>query len=154
MIVDRGRQHGYWYTDEKYLNFDLRLEYRWVPPPDHESGDEHFSTASSGYLLFVTEHRVWPRALEIEGDNEEILQAFGMAMTITKKYDADAVRRANKGPGYWNEARIVSRNGQVQAYLNGTLTTVAQHSEKQPGHIVFQYQGGTIMWRNIRIKAE
>ncbi|MEQ1895836.1 MAG: family 16 glycoside hydrolase [Vicinamibacterales bacterium] len=154
MIVGRGRQHGYWSTAEKFKDFELRLEFRWVPPADHEPGDEHFSTGSSGYLLFGGEHRMWPRAIEIEGDNDGIMRAAGMAVSIKQKYDAAAAVRANKGPGYWNEVRILSAKGQVQAYLNGTLTNVIEHEIAEAGYILFQYQGGTIMWRNIRIRAD
>jgi mono/diheme cytochrome c family protein len=154
MIVGQGRQHGYWSTAEKFKDFELRLEFRWVPPADHEPGDEHFSTGSSGYLLFGGEHRMWPRAIEIEGDNDGIMRAAGMATTIKQKYDAAAAIRANKGPGYWNEVRIMSARGQIQTYLNGTLTNVVEHQIAEPGYILFQYQGGTIMWRNIRIRAD
>src|SRR5207302_1060463 len=34
VIVAQGRYHGMMYTEKKYLDFDLRFDYRWVPPPD------------------------------------------------------------------------------------------------------------------------
>ena len=33
VVVGEGRYHGMMYTEEKYLDFDLRFDYRWVPPP-------------------------------------------------------------------------------------------------------------------------
>lgn len=154
MLVGRGRQHGYWSTVDKYKNFELRLEYRWEPPFDHEPGDEEVSTGSSGYLLFGQEQRMWPRAIEIEGASDAIMRAAGMAVNIKQKYDPATAKRVSKGPGYWNEVRIVSANGQIQAYLNGALTNTVEHTITDPGYIMFQYQGGTIMWRNIRIRVD
>ena len=154
VLVGQGRQHGYWSTVDTFKDFELRLEFRWVPPADHEPGDEHFSTGSSGYLLFGGDHHLWPRAIEIEGDNDGLMRAAGMSVAIKQKYDAAAAVRANKGPGYWNDVRIVSAKGQIHAYLNGVLTNVVEHPITEPGHILFQYQGGTIMWRNIRIRAD
>lgn len=153
VLVAEGREHGYWYTAQRYLDFDLRFDFRWMPPADHQIGDEFFSTGSSGYLLFANEERVWPRALELEGDNMGLMRMHGMAATVTASTDEALVGRVNKGPGHWNEIRILSHAGTVEAYLNGTLTSrVTAHPFKEPGFIIFQYQGGRLMWRNIRIR--
>src|SRR3989442_11057898 len=34
VIVSSGRHSGYMYTEKRYLNFELRFDYRIVPPPD------------------------------------------------------------------------------------------------------------------------
>jgi hypothetical protein len=42
----------------------------------------------------------------------------------------------------------------VKAYLNGGLITqIHEHPFTAPGHIAFQYQGGRIEWRHIRVKG-
>lgn len=153
-IVAHGREHGYLYTEKRYLNFDLRLDYRIVPPPDFDPADEAFFSGG-GLFLFITGHKIWPVGIEIEGDNERMLRAYGIGQPITDTYDEAAAARANRGPGPWNSVQIVSRNGQVEAFLNGTLLTrVTQHPFKEPGHIAIQYQGGTWAYRRLRIKSE
>jgi hypothetical protein len=55
----------------------------------------------------------------------------------------------------WNSVEIVSKEGQVRAYLNGTLiSAVTQHDFIRAGHIGFQSEGAEIYFRNIRIREE
>jgi hypothetical protein len=153
VIVSHGRRHGYMYTDKRYGNFDLRLDYRIVPAPDEDLGDGPIFTGG-GFFLFIVNHNIWPEGLEIEGDNDRMLHAYGLGKQITDTWDKDALLRSNKGPGPWNSVQIVSKNSKVDVFLNGTLVT---HVDKHPfpaGHIGIEYEGNTWMYRRIRIKAE
>ena len=153
-IVAHGREHGYMYTERRYLDFELRLDYRIVPPPDHDLDDETFINGG-GLFLFVTDHRIWPMGLEIEGDSARMLTPYGLSVLITSTYDDEAAKLANKGPGPWNSVRVVSKSGQVDMFLNGAhVGHVSEHPFKEPGHIGIQYQGGTWMYRRLRIKTE
>ena len=155
VIVAEGRYHGMLYTEKKYLDFDLRFDYRWVPPADMDRDDEFFNV-SSGYLLFVDEPRIWPKGIEIEGNENALLAGFalGGSARITVTYDTATLARYRKAIGTWNAVQIVSRDGEVKVYLNGGLVThISDHPYRSPGHIGFQYQGGRIEWRNIRIKG-
>jgi hypothetical protein len=150
-LITTGTPHGYWYTSGKYMNFDLRFDYRNAPYPDAEP-DEPLIPGVTGYLLFITDHQVWPKCLEFEGAN---LAAVGVGAHIQSKYDAEARKRAERPFGEWNSVEIVSKDGQVLAYLNGALvSTVTQHEFQAPGYIGFQSKGGEVHWRNIRIKSE
>ena len=154
VIVAQGREHGYMYTEQRYLDFELRLDYRVVPPPDHDLGDDNFINGG-GLGLFLTQHGVWGEMIEVEGDNARMLATYGIGAPITSTYDAKAVALANKGPGPWNSVRIVSKSGQVDLFLNGVqVGHVSEHPFEKPGHISIQYQGGTWMYRRLRIKAE
>ena len=151
VLIAEGRYHGLIYTEKKYRDFDLRFDYRWVPPADRDLDDE-FYAVSSGYILFIEEPSVWPRGIEVEGNELHIMAAFPLGGQAKSTYDTETVARYRKAVGKWNEVRIVSSGGEVDIYLNGGLTThVAEHSYP-PGHIGFQYQGGHIEWRRIRIK--
>ena len=153
VIVAHGREHGYMYTERRYLDFELRLDYRVVPPPDHDLDDEAFINGG-GIFLFVTEHRMFPMGLEIEGDSARMLTPYGLSVPITSTYDEEAAALANKGPGPWNSVRVVSKSGQVDLFLNGAhVGHVSEHPFEEPGHIGIQYQGGTWMYRRLRIKA-
>jgi hypothetical protein len=153
VIVAHGRQHGYMYTEKKYLDFDWRLDYRIVPPADADLGEEPILTGG-GFFLFVPENKVWPDGIEIEGDNERMVHAYGLGKRITDTWDQEALLRANHGPGPWNSVQIRSKGGQVDVLLNGTLVTHISAHPFSAGHLGIQYQGGTWMYRRVRIKPE
>jgi mono/diheme cytochrome c family protein len=152
-ILNTGTPHGYMYTPKKYWNFTLRFEYKLEPYEGLESDDDLFT--NTGYFLFVNEHDVWPATLEVQGKNDfEMSLALGAAES-TFTFDDAARVRARKPVGQWNAVQIVSKDGQVWTYLNGTLIThVTKHPFTEAGHIGFQVESGPVRWRNIRIKAE
>jgi len=152
-VLNTGSPHGYMYPLKKYWNFTLRLEYRFVPYEGMESDDDLFT--NTGYFLFVNEHDVWPDTLEIQGKNDfEMSLALGAAES-TFTFDDAARVRARKPAGQWNAVQIVSKDGQVWTYLNGTLIThVTKHAFTKAGYIGFQVESGPVHWRNIRIKEE
>lgn len=152
-VFNTGTPHGYMYTQKKYWNFTLRFEYLLEPYEGLESDDDLFT--NTGYFLFVTQHDVWPATLEIQGKNDfEMSLALGAAES-TFEFDDAARVRARKPSGQWNAVQIVSKDGQVWNYLNGTLIThVTKHPFTEAGHIAFQVESGPVRWRNIRIKAE
>jgi hypothetical protein len=146
---------GYWYTADTFLNFTLRFDYRQVPPSDWEHADDDQYEGNTGYLLFITDHRVWPKCIEIQGRHMDLLSAFGIDSAIKSTIDVEARMRARKPVGEWQSVEIVSKNGQVKSYLNETLvSTVSEHEFTAPGHIGFQSEGSEVHWRNIRVKAE
>ena len=152
-IVSSGKPYGYMYTEKTYQNFTLRFEYRYEPHQWMESDDDFYG--NSGYLLFITDHRVWPKSIEVQGRNAAVLAAMGLDAEVKVSVDDEARKRALKPVGQWNAVEIVSRDGQVRSYLNGTLiSTISEHEFKEPGHIGFQAEGAEIHWRYIRIKEE
>lgn len=153
MIVCSGKPQGYIYTDKTYLNFTLRFEYRYKPYEGMEDDDDFYG--NSGYMLFITNHQVWPKSIEIQGQNSSVLSVIPIDSHATYTVDDEARKRALKPVSQWNSVEIVSKEGQIKSFLNGTLiSTVSQHEFKQAGHIGFQSEGAEIYWRNIRIKEE
>ena len=152
-ILNTGSPHGYMYTSKKYWNFTFRLEYRLNAYEGMESDDDLFT--NTGYFLFVNEHDVWPETLEIQGKNDfEMSLALGAAES-TFTFDDAARARARKPAGQWNQIQIVSKDGQVRTYLNGTqITHVTKHPFTQPGYIALQVESGPVHWRNIRIRED
>jgi S-disulfanyl-L-cysteine oxidoreductase SoxD len=148
--------HGFWYIDEKYLNFTLRFDYRFDRPPGwDDSVDDDLYTGQSGYWLFNYDLHVYPvQNVTIDGRHYDILEPRGAGVKDTT-VDVEARLRARKRLGEWNAVEIVSRGGDVKASLNGTLiTTVRKHGFTKPGYILFQYQGAPLYFRNVRIKPE
>jgi hypothetical protein len=154
-VVCTGKIQGYMYTEKKYLNFTLRLDYRFVPPSDWDSEDGVVYYGNSGYLLFLNDHRVWPKGVQIEGYYNRPLMPITMDTTIKYTSEPGAMEKSIRPLGEWNSIEIVSKDGKVLAYQNGLLLhTVTEHEFKQPGAIGFESEGSMIEWRNIRIKAE
>jgi hypothetical protein len=153
VIVCSGTPVGYMYPPKKYLNFTLRLEYRFEPYSGMESSDQYYG--NSGYLIFMKEHRVFPDMIEVQGMNLEILDIRPSRRSTVFTVDTEARKRAVHPVGQWNTVEIVSKDGQVWNYLNGMLVSqVTHHEYTDPGYIGLQSEGAKIYWRNIRIKEE
>ncbi len=155
VVVNTGKIQGYMYTQKKYLNFTLRFDYRFVAPADWTDEDGVVFYGNSGYFLFVTEHQVWPKGIQIEGYHRRPLIPFAMDTKVKFTEETGATARAMRALGEWNSVEIVSKDGQVRSSLNGVLLyTITEHEFKAPGHIAFESEGSEIHWRNIRIKVE
>jgi mono/diheme cytochrome c family protein len=151
-IYCSGKPLGYLYTTKKYLNFTLRLGYRFVSSRSFTPGAEFYG--NSGWLLFIDENKVWPRMLEIQGAERTLLEPIAVDGHARFTVDAGARQRVLE-PLQWNSVEIVSKSGQVRSYLNGTLISeVTQHDFIRAGHIGFQSEGAEIYFRNIRIREE
>jgi hypothetical protein len=157
-VVASGKTHGYMYTEEKYKNFTLRLDYLGEKPADWD-GDDIYYYSNTGYHLFLMDenHFVWPKSMTLAGEQRDVLKpiALGGTKWKTMTFDNDARTRAVRPLGEWNAIEIVSKDGDIKAYLNDTLvSTVTRHEYTEPGHIGFQLQGFPVRWRNIRIREE
>ena len=153
-ILASGKVQGYWYPDRKYKDFTLRFDYRFERPSDLDPGDEFFD-GNSGYLVFVTDHKVWPKGIEIQGNNMNMLHSFGMDAKVVATDYPDARKRVYRPVGEWSSVEIVSKDGQIKSYLNGELMShVTEHEFTEAGYIGFQSEGVPLQWRNIRIKAD
>jgi cytochrome c2 len=146
-----GRPSGYIYTLERFREFSLRLELRYQPYPGMRDDTDYY--ANTGLLLFVEEHRVWPRSLEVQGYYPDV---FGiLPIDTTAEFTVDQqVRKSFLRPiGEWNALEIVSKDASVRVFLNGALvTTVHDHEFEGPGSIGIQSEGAVVDFRNIRIR--
>jgi mono/diheme cytochrome c family protein len=154
MIADSGTPHGYMYPLKKFgPNFTLRVEYRYDPWPGSESDDDYYG--NSGYLLFITEHHVWPRTLEIQGRQSMEMTINAMDGHATFTWDDELRKKVKKPAGEWNSVEIVSKGNEVWSSLNGTLLShVSAHDFPSSGYIGIQSESGTMHYRNMRIKPE
>jgi mono/diheme cytochrome c family protein len=152
-IRTSGYPTGYMYTARKYLNFVLRFQYRFTANPAAQPEDIYWG--NSGYLLFIEQNIVWPKSVEIEGFDVMQLRPLGLASNPTYIYDEEAMKRARRPTGQWNDIEIDSHAGVVRCKLNGMpVSTVTRHEFKNPGFIGFQAENAKIAWRNLRIKDD
>jgi hypothetical protein len=99
--------------------------------------------------------KVWPRAVEIQGRNLDVLNVILLGGKGKVSVDAEARKRAIRPVGQWNAVDITSRDGRITSSLNGTIvSTITDHEYTEPGHIGLQSEGSEIRWRNVRIKPE
>jgi|SRR5882724_9397128 len=154
-------------TDEDFDNFDLKLEWKISPK------------GNSGIMFYVQEDTVNYKESYQTGPEMQILDNNGHADGNLIKHRAGDLydliscsRETVKPVGEWNQAEIKSLNGKLDLYLNGenvVSTTmwddnwnkmVAGSKFKQwkgfgtfkKGKICLQDHGGTVWFRNIKIK--
>jgi len=154
-IVCTGKIQGYMYSEKKYLNFTWRFDYRFEPPADWDESEGVSFYGNSGYFLFVNEHRVWPKGIQIEGYHRDPLAPFSMDAKLKFSREPGALQKAKRPLGAWNSVEIQSKDGIVKSWLNGILlNTITEHEFTQAGHIAFESEGAEIHWRNVRLRAD
>jgi hypothetical protein len=104
-------------TDKEYTNYDLRFDWKI-----NKEGN-------SGVFIDVLERTNIPatyasgpeyQMLEVSHvDYEDSTKRTGCIFKLTKQLGPVT----QSPPGQWNESRIVQKNGKVEFYLNGVLTT-------------------------------
>jgi mono/diheme cytochrome c family protein len=153
-LYTSGKPHGYAYPKKQFgPNFTLRLEYRYKAYKGMENDYDFYG--NTGYLLFVTQHMVWPKTMEIQaksGFEMSIVQLDGHA---TYTYDDQLREKVRKPAGEWNAVQIVSKGNEVWTYLNGALIAhVSAHDWPPSGFIGFEAESAEVHFRNLRIKPE
>ncbi|MBF9254336.1 DUF1080 domain-containing protein [Pontibacter sp. 172403-2] len=154
-------------TDKAYDDFDLKLDWKIS-----EGGN-------SGIIFYVHEdtaqyNETWNTGLEMQVvDNERHPDAKIQKHRAGDLYDLIAANPETVKPaGEWNQAEIVSKDGQLDLYLNGTKvvsTTLWDDNWKElvagskfasmpgfgtykSGKIALQDHGNDVWFRNIMIK--
>jgi hypothetical protein len=157
-FVTDGKIHGYAYTEKKYRDFTLRLQFRWVTPPDWEGEQDGVTWwGDSGIFVFIgDEQMVWPKTLQFNLTVPDVLRPIPMDIRAKTTQDLDAIERGVLRPlGAWNTVEVISKNGVVTASVNGVLISSFRDLDvTAPGHIGLQSEGGEVRFRNIRIKSE
>ena len=160
MLVTTGRVHGAAFLPKKYKNFTLRLEQR--VPAQWDDADDLIQD-QTGLLIFQNskggEMRLWgDNFIEVEGKYYDLLSMYPYpngGIKMKTMVDKVARRLARNPVNQWQRFEIVSKDGVIKNYLNGTLVATAELGEDlAPGYIALQSQGGPVEWRNIRLREE
>ena len=147
-----GKPAGYIRTEADYTNFELTLEWRFLP----ERG-----AGNSGVLMRMTgEDKVWPNSIEAQlmsrnaGDIWNIDQ-FPMVVdpARTNGRHTKKLLPTNEKPfGEWNRYRIRLDRGELTLEVNGVVQNTARWCEVVPGKICLQSEGAYIEFRNVVLR--
>jgi putative membrane-bound dehydrogenase-like protein len=152
VLACKGTPIGYLRTTERYLDFELELEWRF--PPGSQPGN-------SGVLLRIQEpDEVWPRSIEAQllhrtaGDIYNI-GSFDMLTEPSRTSSRRTMKRlpSNELPvGEWNRYRIRLDGPDLTLEVNGELQNDARWCAETPGYLALQSEGVPIEFRNVRLR--
>lgn len=153
-IVTTGEPKGYLQTSQTFSNFTLKLEYRFLPKP--KLAEEKRPLSNTGVLLYIDEEQaIWPKSVEVQGKHVEMasIKSNGGIPDVVITDDQAAREAARKPVGEWNELTIISADGALTSFLNGTQICQSEPAERQSGHLGFQAEGFPVEFRRIRIQT-
>ncbi|HMF13048.1 MAG TPA: DUF1080 domain-containing protein [Gemmataceae bacterium] len=151
VIICTGKPNGYFYTDKSYKNFVMRYDWRYKRP-DNLKEDKDFG-GNSGALMHIQEpHKVWPKCVEVQGENRTHGSFIFISCKGTGKYDKAAKDKAVKPVGEWNTTEITCLpDGAMTVKINGADVNAGM-SELTEGPFGFQSEGAEIHFKNIKVK--
>ena len=140
-----GNPFGYMRTTEKYSNYKLHAEWRWVG-----------EGTNSGLFLHVQDgDQLWPNAIECQlgsGKAGDFVMLGGSKIAEVESKGKFPIKDRNgnfeKPVGEWNIAEVVCQGNSITVYINGQLQNQAT-SETSEGYIALQSEGGPIEFRNV-----
>jgi hypothetical protein len=143
---------GYMYTKEKYSNYVLHVEWRWIKE----------ATNSGIFLLIEEPKNPFPNGIECQlgaGNAGDLVLLGGSNLDEYKtppagRPDFPVVKKANpsseKPVGEWNYANIFVQDGVISVLINGVHQNIGTNKVKL-GHIGLQSEGKDIQFRNVTI---
>ncbi|MBP6175612.1 MAG: DUF1080 domain-containing protein [Fermentimonas sp.] len=154
IIKIKGEPFGYMYTKEKYADFTLDLEYRWI-------GE---ATNSGVFFLIEETNNPFPKGVECQlmagkaGDlvllSGADLNEYVLPEGVEERPAFPVIEKQNpsseNATGEWNKVQITVKDGNITVKVNGVLQNIASSNVKE-GHIGLQSEGKAIEFRNLVI---
>lgn len=178
-IRTTGEPRGYIRTKERYRNYRLTVEWRWLPATMPLNAQGQPRPRNSGVLLHMQgQDEVWPKSLEaqlMEGNAGDFWVIGGVECDEWRAAREQALSKAGSDPeareqalklrrvpkraassekplGAWNRYEIVCRDDTVEVSVNGVLQNRATNVSVREGHICLQAEGAPIEFRNVRLE--
>jgi len=161
LLVCKGEPMGYLYTDRKFTNFELVVEWRWAPGT---------KPGNSGVLMRINgEHQGLPRCIEAQlksGDAGNLYGFRGMRLvgdpdrsshnlkheTLGQLWSVEKKSSNENPPGEWNRYDIRLQGSDLTVTVNGKLLNTAHDCTVENGYLGLQSEGGEVHFRKVEIK--
>ncbi len=147
--------NGYFYRNETFKNFVLKLEFRFERPPSLAPGMDDTFQGNSGYFVYLTPpHGIWPTCLEVQGSYPETGDIFSLPDLGpgNDAPDLGELALARRPVGDWNQLTIHSAEGALSVELNGHVVNSSTPGPLTEGLIAFESEGAEIHWRNVLVQ--
>jgi hypothetical protein len=165
------RMHGALMTQEDYLNYRLRVDFRWTSPGPRDD---------SGLFLRIRPPFVWDMVhgeqarfymFQIQPGNTGDLWVLGYSESMLKTDPARSyrpfgnlelvpgghIRRhlkisdAERPAGEWNSLEAIVDGKTIKVFVNGRLVNEGTNLVDLPGRIGLESERGGIQFRNLRL---
>ncbi|KAA6331745.1 hypothetical protein EZS27_019677 [termite gut metagenome] len=156
IIQIKGTPLGYMYTKEKYGDYILHTEWRWI-----EAGE---SNNSGIFLLIETPENPFPNGIECQlaagrAGDFILLNGSNLAEYIQNANEPrpkfPVVQKKNalseKPAGEWNKADIAVKDGVITVYINDVYQNTGTNKVKT-GYIGLQSEGKAVQFRNVTLR--
>jgi hypothetical protein len=148
-----GKPNGYFATKKPYKNYVLRFEWKYEAPAGYKPGDNF--GGNSGLLVHIQGgHKVWPKCTEVQLAYGEAGHIFAInGAKFTGKTDQEALKKARKPVGEWNQQEVTCKNGEIICAINGLEIARGTGADPDSGSFGFQSEGKPIQFRKMMIKT-
>ena len=148
-----GKPNGYFATKKSFKNYTLKFEWMYEKPDGYKDGDKF--NGNSGVLLHLAPpDKVWPKCIEAQLEYNGAGDVFAInGAKFEGKTDREAVKKAIKPVGQWNDAEIVCKGDTISCTMNGVKIASGSGATPNEGQIGFQAEGAPIRFRFLRVKS-
>lgn len=161
-LVSLGQPNGHLITDDKFKNYRLKVEYRFVGEPGNCGVLVHASTPRALYKMF-------PKSVEVQMNHEHagdfwcIVEDITVPDMVQRRGPEDKwgitegkARRilnltdgSEKPVGEWNTMVIEAVDDAVKVWVNGDLVNHGSKCTASEGQIALQAEGSEVEFRKL-----
>jgi hypothetical protein len=162
-----GGKGGDIITVNEYSDFELSVDFKITPGCN--SGVKYFFTTYKNGGNLGCEYQIIDDKL-----GEDINKASHRCGSLYDIFSPDESKKKVNPPDQWNTIRVVAKGKNVEHWMNGILIlkytrgdkaftdavakskfskTVPAFGTVEKGHILLQYHGGLVFFKNIKIKV-